>query len=115
MLFSEKILIELIKNLPNCGLTIFCDNYFSSIKIIKKLKNQNMNFLGVIRPTRIGIPELIKDMKIEKKEYGKICNIEEEIFLYKYNDRKMVYFLSTLIFSDEDIVKNFQKNKKYHI
>uniref|UniRef100_A0A673LD19 PiggyBac transposable element-derived protein domain-containing protein n=1 Tax=Sinocyclocheilus rhinocerous TaxID=307959 RepID=A0A673LD19_9TELE len=78
---------------------IFADNFFTSLEIVRYLKDKNCRYTGTARDTRIGNPPLksIKDM--EKKAVPRgvhdYITSDDGIMALRWKDNKVVTLLST--------------------
>jgi len=49
---SERVVLDLVENLKCSGRNITCDNFFTSLSLIQKLKKDKLTLLGTVRQNR---------------------------------------------------------------
>lgn len=89
-----SIVMELCKNLLDCGRTIFVDNYYTSIELAHKLLNRQTHLVGTLRKNRKGNP---KDVIAEKLRKGEVIAKESNsgVVILKWCDKREVLMLTT--------------------
>ena len=55
----------------NQGYQIFCDNYYTSVRLFEKLAENGIAAIGIMRVSQKGIPESVKQLKSVK-----MCHVE---------------------------------------
>ena len=87
-------LMILMRNYFGKGYHLFMDNYYSSPKLYIDLYDLEVGATGTLRPNRKGVPQLLKDKKVEKSN---VCTMKNKnLIITKYHDRKIVYLMSTV-------------------
>ncbi|KAI4804556.1 hypothetical protein KUCAC02_026181 [Chaenocephalus aceratus] len=78
---------------------IFVDNFFTSLELVRYLRDQNCRYTGTARDNRIGKPPLksIKEMEKKAVPRGKCDYImsDDGILAVRWKDNRTVYLLST--------------------
>ena len=78
---------------------IFADNYFTSLELVRYLKDQGWRYTGTARDNRIGHPPLkgIKDMEKKSVPRGAsdFMSTDDGILALRWKDNKVVTLLST--------------------
>lgn len=78
---------------------IFADNFFTSLELVRYLKEQNCRYTGTVRDNRIGNPPLRSIKEMEKKAVPRgTCNFvssDDGILAVRWKDNKAVTLLST--------------------
>ncbi|KAI3366108.1 hypothetical protein L3Q82_009927 [Scortum barcoo] len=78
---------------------IFADNFFSSLEIVRYLKDRNCRYTGTARDNRIGKPPLrsIKEMEKKAVPCGTCSYVlsDDGILAVRWKDNKVVTLLST--------------------
>ena len=64
---GENVVMDLTKKLDGSGASVFADNYFSSPALAALLRDRDINFVGVVRKDRKGLPSFQDDKKNEKR------------------------------------------------
>jgi hypothetical protein len=60
---SERIVVELVQDLFGMGHRVFCDSWFSSVRLAEFLLSKNILLTGTVRPQR-GIPESLRQLAL---------------------------------------------------
>ena len=97
--FSGDIVVALTENLPeHQNFKICFDNWFSSLQLVRTLKEKGMPCVGTIRSDRIGKCPL-KDEKQLKQEgrgsYDQRVEKESNIAIVRWFDNRSVQFISS--------------------
>ncbi|KAJ8416033.1 hypothetical protein AAFF_G00380550 [Aldrovandia affinis] len=78
---------------------IFADNFFTSLEIVRYLKDKNCRYTGTARDNRIGKPPLKSSKEMEKKAVPRgTCDhitSDDGILALRWKDNKVVTLLST--------------------
>ena len=82
-----------------CTTAIFADNYFTSLELVRYLRQRNCRYTGTAREARVGNPPLksIQDMKrkaVGRGEYSYITS-DDDILAVRWKDSNIVTLLST--------------------
>ena len=93
--FSTKIVVVLAKTIKLENVVIFADNYFSSIDLVRVLKEQfGFRYTGTARENLIGKPTVMTTEMMNKKSITKstieYCSKDEGILIAKWKDNKDV-------------------------
>lgn len=90
--------MNLVKKLPtNNGISVFLDNFFTSLGLLEELKKHGHDSTGTIRPNRVG-----DALTLEKKDakqmprggYFQTTDSSSGITLVQYNDNNIVIVAS---------------------
>lgn len=92
----ERVVLDLTKDLHGQQpYHLFCDNYYSSIPLAKKLLEKKIYYTGTLRENRKYIPKVLRDYQLRNKgDCAYICG-KDGLVLVKLFDTKVVYFIST--------------------
>lgn len=78
---------------------IFADNYFTSLELVRYLKEKGCRYTGTARENRIGKPPLKPTKDMEKKSVPRgsceYLTSDDNILVLKWKDNKVVTMLST--------------------
>ncbi|XP_061188017.1 piggyBac transposable element-derived protein 4-like [Saccostrea echinata] len=91
---TYDLVMDMMRGYFGQGYILYMDNYYSSPKLYTDLFVLGCGATGTLRVNRKGIPQRIKDKKVDKGDMFSMCN--DELVLVKYHDRKVVYLLSTI-------------------
>lgn len=91
---TYDLVMDIMRGYFGQGYTLYMDNYYSSPKLYVDLWTVGVGASGTLRANRKGVPQKIKDKKVEKGETFTMNN--GNLMLTKFHDRKIVYLLSTI-------------------
>ena len=94
-----------ISKLHGTGIPVFADNYFSSHTLAAVLHDQGMNFVGVVRKDRKGLPSFKDDKKMQRRANEMFYCKEENLMAAKWIDNRSVHVISSIINSDMSSVE----------
>ena len=95
---GERVVKDLTRPLVGKNYTIYCDNYFSSVKLFEDLLSDSIYACGTLRSDRVGYPaEFKKHLKKGFKERGESIQLRKgtNLVFSLWQDNKMVSVLST--------------------
>ncbi|XP_070817945.1 piggyBac transposable element-derived protein 3-like [Chaetodon trifascialis] len=97
---TSQIVTALVNTMPPSPTTaIFADNYFTSLELVRYLKDKNCRYTGTVRDNRIGKPPLKSIKEMEKKAVPRgTCSYvtsDDGILALRWKDNKIVTLLST--------------------
>ncbi|KAG8261581.1 zinc finger protein [Homalodisca vitripennis] len=106
--FVVKRLLEMA-GLLNKGYHIFCDNFFTSLKLAKYLYSKCTFLTGTMRINRKGLPDSVKPkFKVGEKKYFKKNEMTLLAFREKQSQTKQVLVLTT-----DGTVEDEKRSKKF--
>lgn len=95
---GHRVVSDLLRDLHGKNYHIFCDNFFTSVKVAEDLLRNNLYLCGTTRLNRTDFPANLKPNKAKVKALRR----EESLFHRKggvvatvWKDKKLVSFLST--------------------
>ena len=97
---GENVVLQLTKPLIRTGCTVFADNYFSSPTVAALLRDKGLNYIGVVRKDRKGLPCFTNDKKMERGSFEMFYSAEENLMAVKWIDNKPVHLISSIINSN---------------
>ena len=100
LLLGEKVLLVMTRSIKDpMSTVVFCDNFFTSFKLIKQLESKvGIKTLGTVRETRCGGARLLSDTDLKKKGRGQYdFSSSENIIAVKWHDNKCVTLLSNAV------------------
>ena len=106
-----NVVIRLAKTLPRVVraskstlYVFFADNFFTSINLVKYLKEQSIRFIGTVRTSSSGFPrsKLCNNLKSlsDKKGSFKCVTLTKEILALVWSSTKNVFFLASVPMGD---------------
>lgn len=91
---GERVILMLTKPFWKQQRIIIFDNYFTSITLLKRLKNEQTLACGSIRNNRKGMPQnLKKKSEIKRGDFDHRFSTSR-IVIFKWKDNKVVYLAS---------------------
>ena len=76
---GERVVVGLLNGLENKGYHVYCDNYYTSPSLCKRLLTVVFGFCGTVRLDRRNIPESFKKAAPKKGE------IVTQVFFYNFS------------------------------
>lgn len=93
MSVATKVVLELLGGSLDKGVTLYTDNWYTSIELAKKLKNRRTHLVGTLRRNRKGLPKVVTSAKLRK---GEIVGREKDgVVIFKWKDKRDVLMLTT--------------------
>ena len=92
---TYNMVMHLMRDYFGKGYIIYMDNYYSSPTLYWDLYDLGVGASGTLRVNRKGVPQAAKD-KVLRAKGDTYCMNNKHLKLVKYNDRKVVYLLSTV-------------------
>ena len=97
---GEKVVLSLLEVLPkNRSYNVFFDNYFTSLRLLKHLHNNNIRATGTLNKGKLNNVPIQPPKKLEKASrcyYEKITTADNSITLVGWNDNRAVYLASNV-------------------
>ena len=110
LVLGETVVLYLTRKLHGTGISVFADNCFSSPTLAALLRDRGMNFVGVARKDRKGLPS-IKDNK--KRQRGEMFYCKEKnLMAVKWIENKSVQVIFNIINSDMSSAERRVKGQK---
>ena len=91
---TYDLVMDLMRGYFGKGYHLFMDNYYSSPKLYVDLFDLEVGATGTLRANRKGVPQALKDKRVDKGHVSTMKN--ENLIISKYHDRKIVYLMSTV-------------------
>lgn len=94
---GERVVLDMVKGLENSGRNITCDNFFTSLKLAKTLKENRLTILGTVRKNRIELPKEFVSVK-GRSPCSSMFAFNDDAALVSYCPKKgrVVVLLSTM-------------------
>ena len=106
---GEKVVLHLSAPFFGLGYAIFCDNYFSSVKLAQELLLQNTYICSTTRMNRKKFPNQLKNVVLQARGDYQCVIVDGSVEAVAWKDKKDVHFLNTFYaFKHETHVKRKQ-------
>ncbi|XP_051170109.1 piggyBac transposable element-derived protein 4-like [Leptopilina boulardi] len=66
---GERVVIKLTRELQGTFSLVAYDNFFTSVNLVEELRNTGIYSVGTVRTNRKGLPEMMKEKKLQRREY----------------------------------------------
>ena len=109
---GENVVMDLTKKLKDTGVSIFADNYFSSPTLAVLLRDRGINYVGVVRKDRKGLPAFKDDKKMARGDHEMFFCKEENLMALKWIDNKSVHIISSIINAETSHAERRVKGQK---
>ena len=94
--FVGDIVVHLCKNLETEGpFYFFCDRFYTSLPLLKKLKSKNIFSVGTILQNRLHGCPLASDKELSRGCHDQFVDANSEVTVVKWMDTKLVILAST--------------------
>ena len=96
---GHKVVMEICKDILGKGYHVYCDNYFTSIRLAADLLEHGTHLVGTTRPDRIDFPrEAINKDAVAGDSRGIAVSttLDDKIHCFVWLDSKPVFFVDTL-------------------
>lgn len=97
--FSGNIVLTLADNIPvDKNYKLYADNFFSSLMLVKHLKERGIFYLGTVRKDRMGKCPLSSEEELRNKDRGSYdhrVETNDNVALVRWLDKKGVNFISS--------------------
>lgn len=91
---SETVVMRLMDGLLDSGRRLFCDNWYSSMALTRKLLDRKTDFVGTFRKNRQGFPPGVTKKKLARGEMAAMQS-KDGITVIQWYDKRPVFCTST--------------------
>ena len=117
---GERVVLDLLNSLPpKLSYHVFCDNFFTSLRLVQHLQNENIKITGTIRSNRLDKCSILAPKLLEKKArgfYDQSTDEQGRLTVVGWNDNRCVYVVSNcLSVSPASTVSRFCRKQKKRI
>ena len=91
---AETVVMKLMDGFLDCGRRLYCDNWYSSLPLTKKLLERQTDFVGTFRKNRKGFPKIVTQKKLRKGEM-EANQHKNGITVVQWQDKRPVFCMST--------------------
>lgn len=114
---SSAVVDHMASHLPaGMNYKLFADNYFTSVRLIEKLKKKDIYYIGTVRLDRLKNIEIDNDKVMRKKGRGAfVSRVEEKtnVICTRWHDNKVVSLVSSYVGTDPvSIARRWDKKEK---
>jgi hypothetical protein len=88
-----KVVVNFSSSLQRNNHILFFDNYFSSVFLMKYLKDRGILACGTVRSNRQGLPVLTADKHMKRGDVD--WRVSDDLLFLKWMDKRSVHLLST--------------------
>ena len=91
---GERVVTDLTRDIWNNGHHVYCDNFFTTVRLFEELQQHGTYACGTVRSNRQGLPDQIKNQKLKKQ--GECVMVQKgNMVASAWRDKKTVSILST--------------------
>ena len=92
---SESVVLQLCHPFLGQGVTVFADNFYSSVPLAEKLLKERTYYCGTFRKNRKHVPKSLQNAKLKKGEIVSKQNVNG-VKAFNWKDKRNVLTLSTI-------------------
>lgn len=107
---GSRVVLDLTRSLQNKNYTVYFDNYFNSLSLLRKLRKENIYACGTIRKNRKELPTDLKIDKLLKRGESDWRITDDGISCLKWIDKRTVLMASN--FHRPDLTETVMRKKK---
>nr|CAH7746879.1 unnamed protein product [Callosobruchus chinensis] len=90
---TVKVVMDLMQNVVGSGRSLYADNFYSSVVLVKKLQQQKTLYCGTLRSNRRGLPKDFVNRKIKKNQVIGVHN-GHGVKIIKWMDKRPILMIS---------------------
>nr|CAH7750023.1 unnamed protein product [Callosobruchus chinensis] len=90
---TDKVVMDLMQNVVGSGRSLYADNFYSSVALVKKLQQQKTLYCGTLRSNRRGLPKDFVNRKIKKNQVIGVHN-GHGVKIIKWMDKLPILMIS---------------------
>ena len=115
--FCGDIVLHLCKSLPsNEYFVLYCDRFYTSLALIRSLKNRNVFTVGTVNANRLKQCHFKTDKEMERGEADLLVDANSGTCAIKWMDKKSVTFATNFAAVEPvDTCRRYDKKSKRHI
>ncbi|KAG8237448.1 hypothetical protein J437_LFUL015976 [Ladona fulva] len=90
----DCVVIKLLEKYKELGHSVYMDNYFDSVNLVRQLKCAKLHCTGTLRKNRRNNPKDVTEAKLRRNEY--ICRwTDDGICVLKWKDKRDILMISS--------------------
>lgn len=93
---SEYVVLQLMTPYLNKGRNVTTDNFFTSLRLAKLLREKKTSLVGTVNRSRKEVPDFVKKSRTELHETNLLIHDDVTLTIYQGKKTKNVLLLSTL-------------------
>nr|CAH7727695.1 unnamed protein product [Callosobruchus chinensis] len=90
---TVKVVMDLMQNVVGSGRSLYADNFYSSVALVKKLQQQKTLYCGTLRSNKRGLPKDFVNRKIKKNQVIGVHN-GHGVKIIKWMDKRPILMIS---------------------
>ena len=94
-----KVIMEVCRDLLGKGYHVYCDNYFTSVRLAGDLLEQGTTLVGTTRPDRVDFPKAAINKEVvagDSRGIAVTIVLDNKVHCFVWLDKKPVFFIDTL-------------------
>ena len=107
---SESIVLQLCRPFLGQGVTVFADNFYSSVPLAEKLLKEHTLYCGTFRKNRKHVPKSLQNAKLKKGEIVSKQNANG-VKVFNWKDKRNVLTISTIPEHSGELVSSGKKSR----
>lgn len=109
---GEHVVLQLVRDLKDSGVGVTTDNFFSSLRLVRKLLENRITFLGTIRPHRREVPHELRSYQGKQLfDSTFVYSADNQVQLVSYTAKKNKQVLVISSQHSSTAVDNSSKRK----
>lgn len=104
---TQRVVQDLCVYSHNKGHVLYTDNFYTSGRLADALNQDGIQLVGTIRLNRVGVPELLRNVKHFDKHADRGCmryeRVEKKLYV-QWKDRRSVTLLTTLHGANDSVM-----------
>lgn len=100
---TDSLCVRLMLPLLDMGMTLYCDNCYTSVTLAEHLLSRNTYLCGTVRSSRKGLPCEVTKAKIKKGDIVSLQN-DKGVKVFHWKDKRSVLTLSTVPEYDDALI-----------
>jgi hypothetical protein len=89
----SSLILDLLKGFEGQGFNLYCDNYFTTITMMKHLESMDISYTGTVRKNRKHLPVLQEPLKFTEENPCIVRRCDNIVFTL-WKDKREVFMLS---------------------
>ncbi|XP_045108998.1 uncharacterized protein LOC123503369 isoform X4 [Portunus trituberculatus] len=110
---GAKVVTSLVEDLEGKEHKVYFDNYFTSVDLMKKLKEKGVNACGTVKPSRRNLPTF-KSSKNMSRGDSETFTSNTGINATKWRDKKDVFLLTNFHDPKDENLGSSKKRKRWY-
>ena len=91
---TYNVVMKLMSNYLLCLHHLYADNFYSSLPLVRDLRDADTYYCGTIRKNSRGIPKPITSVRLQQGESEKLAT-DRDIVLCRWRDKRDVYLVAS--------------------